>query len=177
MNAIASRPTFADEDWLIAVTSDHGGYSNQHGTITAGRHAHTIPIVISGTGVTQGRITGNPYNFDVAASALAHFGLAVDDLQATLRDGTAAPAGRTLNDGLAVYLPFSESTTANAVAGSSVVPEEGGSPALIANGIVDTDGAQLKTLNSYNFTNQIREETTSVRVKKDWVDPNLRSIP
>ena len=149
MNAIASRPTFADEDWLIAVTSDHGGYSNQHGTITAGRHAHTIPIVISGTGVTQGRITGNPYNFDVVASALAHFGVAVDDLQATLRDGTAAPAGRTLNDGLAVYLPFSESTTANAVAGSSVVPEEGGSPALIANGMVGKalnipSGAYLK---------------------------------
>ncbi len=149
MNAIASRPTFADEDWLIAVTSDHGGYSNQHGTITAGRHAHTIPIVISGTGVTQGRITGSPYNFDVAASALAHFGVAVDDLQATLRDGTAAPAGRTLNDGLAVYLPFSESTTANAAAGSSVVPEEGGSPALIANGMVGKalnipSGAYLK---------------------------------
>ncbi|MBQ9431217.1 MAG: alkaline phosphatase family protein [Kiritimatiellae bacterium] len=134
LNAIASRPTFADEDWLIAVTSDHGGYGTYHGQITAGGHAQTIPIVIAGTNITQGRIPGTPYNFDVAASALHHFGITVAGLQASLRDG-AAETVRTLNDGLSVYLSFNESMTDNAVAGSSVTPEIVGSPTLVANGM------------------------------------------
>lgn len=136
LNAIASRPTFAEEDWLVAVTSDHGGYSNQHGTITAGRHADTVPLVVSGTAMTQGRIPGMPYNFDVAASALAHFGVTVSGLQATLRDGAAEAAPRTLDDGLAVYLPFNDTETANAAPGSSITPETNGAPAVVANGMV-----------------------------------------
>ena len=144
LNAIASRPTFAEEDWLIAVTSDHGGYSKNHGDIVSGAQggicqvANSVPLVISGTGVTQGRIIGMPYNFDVAASALNHFGVAVPDLQATLRDG-AAETARTLNDGLVAYLPFNGSATANAVAGSAVTPEvpEGKTtPDVAANGMV-----------------------------------------
>ena len=136
LNAIASRPTFAEEDWLVAVVSDHGGYSNQHGTITAGRHGDTVPLVISGTAMTQGRIPGMPYNFDVAASVLAHFGVTFPELQATLRDGAAEAAPRTLDDGLAVYLPFNDTETANAAPGSSIAPETNGAPAVVANGMV-----------------------------------------
>ena len=29
--AIRSRPTFKDEDWLVMVTADHGGYARSHG--------------------------------------------------------------------------------------------------------------------------------------------------
>lgn len=136
LNAIASRPTFADEDWLIAVTSDHGGYSNQHGTITAGRHADTVPLVIAGTGMTQGRIPGSPHNFDVAASALNHFGVTVAGLPASLRDGAAQTVARRLDDGMAVYLPFNDTETANAAPGSSITPETNGAPVVVANGMV-----------------------------------------
>ena len=69
LDAIASRPTFADEDWLVAVVSDHGGYANQHGVVQSGNMAsHSVPIVICGKGMTQGRIPGVPYNFCVAAN-------------------------------------------------------------------------------------------------------------
>lgn len=32
MEAVKSRPTYADEDWLIMITSDHGGHDRRHGT-------------------------------------------------------------------------------------------------------------------------------------------------
>ena len=136
LGAIAARSTFANEDWLITVTSDHGGYSKYHGQITAGRQADTIPLVIAGTTVTQGRIAGSPYNFDVTANTLAHFGVTVSGLQATSRDGVAAAVSRTLNDGLVVYLPFNDTATSNVVAGSSVTPEAVGDPAIAGNGMV-----------------------------------------
>lgn len=31
INAIENRDTYAEEDWLILITSDHGGYNNWHG--------------------------------------------------------------------------------------------------------------------------------------------------
>ena len=124
LDAIASRPTFADEDWLVAVVSDHGGYANQHGVVQSGNMAsHSVPIVICGKGMTQGRIPGVPYNFCVAANVLGHFGVTVPDLEATPGDGTPEPSARTLNDGLAVYLPFDGGTAANVAPGSGVTPE------------------------------------------------------
>jgi hypothetical protein len=32
INAIRARPTYENEDWLIMITSDHGGFSYHHGT-------------------------------------------------------------------------------------------------------------------------------------------------
>lgn len=31
LNAIESRPTYAQEDWLIVITTDHGGIGTSHG--------------------------------------------------------------------------------------------------------------------------------------------------
>jgi RNA polymerase sigma factor (sigma-70 family) len=136
LDAIANRPTFADEDWLILLTSGYGGYAKTHTDIVNGRHAHTVPLIIAGRNVTSGRIPGQPYNMDVAASALAHFGVATSGLDAVARDNTAAAEpSRSLSDGLAAYLPFDSSATENAVSGSSVAPASNGSVALIANGM------------------------------------------
>lgn len=35
-NAIKSRPTFSEEDWLVIVTTDHGGSGHKHGTHNIG---------------------------------------------------------------------------------------------------------------------------------------------
>lgn len=32
METVKSRPTYAEEDWLIMITSDHGGHGLRHGT-------------------------------------------------------------------------------------------------------------------------------------------------
>ena len=136
LDAIAGRSTFDDEDWLIMVTSDHGGYHVYHGEITVGRQGHTIPLVIAGMNVTAGRIPGLPYNMDVAASALNHFGVTVSGLDATLRDRTAvAEPSRTLSDGLVAYMPFDSSLTENAVSASSVSPTKSGTMTLKAGGM------------------------------------------
>ena len=135
LDAIAGRSTFADEDWLVVLTSGYGGYATYHTQVSVGRHGHTVPLVIAGRNVTAGRIPGQPCNMDAAASALAHFGVAVSGLDAVARDNTAVPEpSRPLSDGLAAYLPFDSSVTANAAAGSSVAPAAGGSVALAAGG-------------------------------------------
>lgn len=136
LDAIANRPTFADEDWLILLTSGYGGYATYHTQITVGRHAHTVPLVIAGRSVMAGRIPGQPSNMDVAASALAHFGVTASGLDAVARDNTAAAEpSRPLSDGLAAYLPFDSSATANAASGSSVSPMSNGAVALASDGL------------------------------------------
>ena len=92
LDAIAGRSTFASEDWLILVTSGYGGYAKTHTDIVNGKHAHTIPLIIAGRNVTSGRIPGLPYNMDVAASALAHFGVTASGLDAVARDNTKTPS-------------------------------------------------------------------------------------
>ncbi|MBO4287142.1 MAG: alkaline phosphatase family protein [Kiritimatiellae bacterium] len=115
--AIASRPGFKDEDWLVMVTSDHGGYGRKHGIW--GGHATTIPVIIAGCRVPQGTIAGMPRNYDLAPIALAHFGI---DTAPMNLDGVAPTVAadipvRTLKDGLAAYLTFDGAPPANVIAG------------------------------------------------------------
>jgi len=56
IDAIAGRTSRSQEDWLVVVTSDHGGVGTSHGGITAEHRA--IPLIISGDGVSPGEFTG-----------------------------------------------------------------------------------------------------------------------
>ncbi len=141
LSAIASRATFADEDWLILVTSDHGGFGTTHAE-RGGRHDHTIPIVISGRSVTAGRIPGCPHNFDVCASALAHFGVTAEGLEAVVRDGVAETV-RPLSSGLAAYLPFDEDY-ANKVDGGPTATRQGMN-VVTSGGVTTTNYAEVAT--------------------------------
>ena len=102
--AIKGRPTFKDEDWLVMVTADHGGYARSHGMW--GGQASTIPLVLSGRNTPAGRLPGAPRHYDLTATALAHFGL---DPAALKLDGrpltkTVQDRVRPLRDGLAAHL-------------------------------------------------------------------------
>ena len=102
--AIKGRPTFKDEDWLVMVTADHGGYARSHGMW--GGQASTIPVILSGRHVPSGRLQGAPRHYDLTATALAHFGL---DPVALKLDGrplttTVQDRPRPLKDGLAAHL-------------------------------------------------------------------------
>ena len=123
--AIASRPQFANEDWLILITSDHGGYGKSHGIW--GGQATTIPVIVAGRHVPQGCITGMPRNFDLASMALTHFGLDVKKMNLDSRPlgAPSVPKTRGLADGLAAYLPFSEAKPANAVTGGIAAQAHG----------------------------------------------------
>lgn len=103
--AIRSRPTFKDEDWLVMVTADHGGYSRSHGMW--GGQASTIPIILSGRSTPSGRLPGSPRHYDLTATALAHFGLDPATLKLDGRPlvaAASAPAPRALKDGLVARL-------------------------------------------------------------------------
>ncbi len=132
--AIAARPTFEQEDWLIAVTADHGGWERCHGQRSTA--CYTIPLIFAGRHVVQGRMPGVPRNYDIAPTVLAHFGIDVSgiDFDGRVR-GNDAPAvfpDRSLSDGLAVHLPF-DGDAANKGA-ADVTAELRGAAAMIADG-------------------------------------------
>ena len=120
LKAISSRPTFAQEDWMIVVTSDHGGYHMGH-DMKKGSPCTCIPLLVVGRNVTQGRMAGSPRNYDVAPTVLDHFGVDVSgmglDGRIVGRDPAAVDARRPLAEGLSVYLPFNGKTMENVVAG------------------------------------------------------------
>lgn len=51
------RATRADEDWLVVITSDHGGLGTGHGGVSDDER--TIPLIIQGVGVVPGEITAS----------------------------------------------------------------------------------------------------------------------
>jgi hypothetical protein len=75
LSAIANRPNFADEDWQIIMTSDHGGYHNSHGP--DGGAEHTIPFLVASRHVTQGRLPVGTANIDVVPTLLDHMGVSI----------------------------------------------------------------------------------------------------
>lgn len=78
--AVRARPGFAEEDWQIILTSDHGGTAAGHGGQT--EIEQRIPFLVVSRSVAQGSLP--PYdvktrtgtrNLDVVPTVLAHFGL------------------------------------------------------------------------------------------------------
>lgn len=74
--AVRARPTFADEDWLVLVTTDHGGSGTSHGQDIP--EHRTIFVIVSGPSVARGTIEPDPVIVDLAATALFHLGLEAD---------------------------------------------------------------------------------------------------
>lgn len=169
LDAIASRATFEEEDWLILVTSDHGGYSNQHGTITKGRQANTIPVVIAGTHVSSGRIPGSPYNYDVTASALAHFGVSLAGLDAARRDQSAeVVAPGTLSEGFIAYRAFDSDETSSGKSSSYTAVTDGGKLGkyldIASGGYVKLEGTDTSHV---TYADDNKSFTATIWVKMD----------
>ncbi len=74
MAAVEARPS--SENWLVVVTTDHGGNGTNHGEQTAA--CQTIPLVIWGGAVEAGVLADRPSHLDVFPTVLAHFGAPVD---------------------------------------------------------------------------------------------------
>lgn len=79
LDAILDRPGVADEDWLIVVTTDHGGTAGgSHGAMTL--DCQVIPTVAAGGRQPKTELGwGQGSHTDVHATVLAHFGLEPDD--------------------------------------------------------------------------------------------------
>ncbi len=51
MQSISQRPNYANEDWLVLITSDHGGVGTSHGG-TSIEHQNVV-VIASGNSITQ----------------------------------------------------------------------------------------------------------------------------
>jgi len=89
LDTIKNRPNFANEDWQIVVTSDHGGINRSHGVVGC-HNCYTVPLIvsyregsrtdkatqaISSPDIQKERscyMLGEPSNADSAAYALLH---------------------------------------------------------------------------------------------------------
>lgn len=76
--AVRARETYDQEEWLILVTSDHGGRGTGHSS------GHNVPeilnsfAIISGEATTRGKLSGQPYLVDVPVTALHFLGVPID---------------------------------------------------------------------------------------------------
>jgi hypothetical protein len=129
LSAIAARPTFKDEDWLIMFTADHGGYHQMHGWWDA--HSQTIPVIVAGRRVVNGPMAGFPRNYDLSTTTLAHFGISAEGLHLDGRviGGDPSPWGPAarIGESLAWYFPMKEKVKrlVNAVPGGGGVDPVG----------------------------------------------------
>ncbi len=75
LDAILDRPTVADEEWLIVVTTDHGGTTGgSHGAMTS--DCQIIPTFTAGPTVPRQQLDpGQGSHLDVHATVIDHFGL------------------------------------------------------------------------------------------------------
>jgi predicted AlkP superfamily pyrophosphatase or phosphodiesterase len=77
--AAKSRKTIADEDWLVIVTSDHGGKGKGHGG------GHTDPdilnsfLIVAGPSARRGKFDEQVYLVDAPVTALVHLGVPLKD--------------------------------------------------------------------------------------------------
>ncbi|QDU29964.1 Type I phosphodiesterase / nucleotide pyrophosphatase [Anatilimnocola aggregata] len=77
--AMKARQTYAAEDWLVVVTSDHGGKGKGHGS------GHKIPeilssfLIVSGPAAERGTFAEQVYLVDAPVTVLAHLGATPKD--------------------------------------------------------------------------------------------------
>jgi predicted AlkP superfamily pyrophosphatase or phosphodiesterase len=76
LEALRRRKAYEREDWLILVSTDHGGSDKGHGK-NIPEH-RTIFLIVSGPSAARGEIEPPPGVVDVAATALEHLGIPIE---------------------------------------------------------------------------------------------------
>jgi endonuclease/exonuclease/phosphatase family metal-dependent hydrolase len=75
--AIRARPSYAEENWLVLVCTDHGRTeTGGHGGDSP--EESTVFYLASGPSTPVGRPVENPATVDLAATALTHLGVEID---------------------------------------------------------------------------------------------------
>ena len=72
--AVRARPKFADEQWLILVTSDHGGKGTGHGGGHKEPEILNSFLIVSGAAAKRGKLEEQTYLVDVPCTALSYLG-------------------------------------------------------------------------------------------------------
>jgi predicted AlkP superfamily pyrophosphatase or phosphodiesterase len=78
LRALRNRKTFARENWLVLVTSDHGGQGLHHRGGHGDPEVLTVFLIVSGPAVRRGKIESRTYIVDPAVTALTHLNVDID---------------------------------------------------------------------------------------------------
>jgi len=78
LEGIDSRPHRDQEDWLILVTTDHGGKGTGHGDGHKVPEIRTVFLIVSGAAAKQGKIDKQTYLVDLPVTALIYLGVKID---------------------------------------------------------------------------------------------------
>jgi hypothetical protein len=80
LTAIQNRPTYAQEDWLIAIVSDHGGINSSHGGQTPEEKRAIMGFYNTGSTpfCNSGALVGTATQVDLAPHIMDFLGLPVD---------------------------------------------------------------------------------------------------
>lgn len=100
VTALNARPQRTDEDWIIVLTTDHGGTSGGgHGGQSDGER--TIPFIVSGDGIPVGTSTATPGQTAVPPTVIRYFGLSIPASWNLFEDGfiTGAAFASVVNGG------------------------------------------------------------------------------
>ena len=77
LDALRARESYGTEDWLIVVTTDHGGMGKGHGGQSD--EERTISLIVNGSSVSSGQtISPGPGHTAVPPTVMKHLGLEVD---------------------------------------------------------------------------------------------------
>ena len=77
IDALENRDNYDKEDWLILLSTDHGGNDKGHGQ-NIPEHT-TIFYIASGNNTVKGKLQEKVHVIDVAVTAMAHLGVPIDD--------------------------------------------------------------------------------------------------
>ncbi len=179
LDAIKARPKFNDEDWLIVICSDHGGYGKSHGM--PGGQASTVPLLFCSKNMPAGRIAGRPCNLSIVPTVLQHFGL---DVEASQLPGYAefkiAPTkANDLSNGLLYDIHGKDGNIVNAAPNGGQFTVHGnlpvnGSDIELGNGYISLDSLKGDSAESFSFAFTIELDPASIKEdppifsNKDW---------
>lgn len=77
LTALANRPNYASEDWLILVGADHGGRGLSHTGAGAYDEVRRTFLIMNGPSVAKDQMPAKTANVDIAPTALTHLGIAI----------------------------------------------------------------------------------------------------